>query len=59
MFTISVMCRRREQGMKMLQKLTQKVRSASGATIMFALLTFLVCMVIGSIILVTGTAAAG
>ena len=36
-----------------------KLRSRRGASISFALLLFLVCAVVGSVVLVAGTAAAG
>jgi len=42
-----------------LQKLKQKLKSQTGASITFALLLFLVCAVVGSAVLVAGTAAAG
>ena len=37
----------------------QKFRSTNGASITFALLLFLVCAVVGSVVLVSGTSAAG
>ena len=40
-------------------KLKQKLKSQTGASITFALLLFLVCAVVGSAVLVAGTAAAG
>ena len=40
-------------------KLKQKLKSQTGASITFALLLFLVCAVIGSVVLTAGTAAAG
>lgn len=42
-----------------LHKLKQKLKSQTGASITFALLLFLVCAVVGSAVLVAGTAAAG
>lgn len=42
-----------------LQKLKQKLMSQTGASITFALLLFLVCAVVGSVVLTAGTAAAG
>ena len=45
--------------MDALQKLKQKLKSQTGASITFALLLFLVCAVVGSAVLVAGTAAAG
>ncbi|MBO5570612.1 MAG: hypothetical protein J5916_11100 [Oscillospiraceae bacterium] len=42
-----------------MQKLKQKLKSQTGASITFALLLFLVCAVVGSAVLVAGTAAAG
>ena len=40
-------------------KLKQKLKNQTGASITFALLLFLVCAVVGSVVLVAGTAAAG
>ena len=45
--------------MDALHKLKQKLKSQIGASITFALLLFLVCAVVGSAVLVAGTAAAG
>ena len=45
--------------MDALHKLKQKLKSQTGASITFALLLFLVCAVVGSAVLVAGTAAAG
>ena len=45
--------------MDALYKLKQKLKSQTGASITFALLLFLVCAVVGSAVLVAGTAAAG
>ena len=42
-----------------LYKLKQKLKSQTGASITFALLLFLVCAVVGSVVLTAGTAAAG
>ena len=42
-----------------MQKLKQKLKSQTGASITFALLLFLVCAVVGSVVLTAGTAAAG
>ena len=42
-----------------LYKLKQKLKSQAGASITFALLLFLVCAVVGSVVLTAGTAAAG
>ena len=42
-----------------MQQIKTKLRSRRGASITFALLLFLVCAVIGSVVLVAGTAAAG
>lgn len=39
--------------------LRAKLRSSSGASLLFALLLFLVCITVGSVILTSGTAAAG
>ena len=41
------------------EKLTAKLRSGRGASITFALLLFLVCAVVGSVVLAAGTAAGG
>lgn len=41
------------------EKLAAKLRSGRGASITYALLLFLVCAVIGSVVLAAGTAAAG
>ena len=45
--------------MDALYKLKQKLKSQTGASITFALLLFLVCAVVGSVVLTAGTAAAG
>lgn len=45
--------------MDALHKLKQKLKSQTGASITFALLLFLVCAVVGSAVLVAGTAAVG
>ena len=45
--------------MDALRKLKQKLKSQTGASITFALLLFLVCAVVGSVVLTAGTAAAG
>ncbi len=42
-----------------MKRLLRKLRSRTGASITFALLLFLVCTLIGSVILAAGTAAAG
>lgn len=42
-----------------MQKLKQKLKSQTGASITFALLLFMVCAVVGSVVLTAGTAAAG
>ena len=42
-----------------MHKLKQKLKSQTGASITFALLLFLVCAVIGSVVLTAGTAASG
>ena len=42
-----------------MKQIQQKLRSRNGATITYALLLFLVCAVIGSVVLTAGTAAAG
>ena len=42
-----------------MQKLKQKLKSQRGASITFALLLFMVCAVVGSVVLTAGTAAAG
>jgi hypothetical protein len=42
-----------------MQKLRTKLRSEQGASILFALFFFIVCAVIGSIVLTAATAAAG
>ena len=42
-----------------MQLMKYKIRSERGASITFALLLFLVCAVIGSAVLVAGSAAAG
>ena len=47
------------QGVDVLQMLKQKLKSQTGASITFALLLFLVCAVVGSVVLTAGTAAAG
>lgn len=43
----------------MKNRIVNKVRSQTGASIIFALLIFLVCAVVGSAVLTAGTAAAG
>ena len=43
----------------MLRQVHQKLRSRTGASITYALLLFLVCAVIGAVVLTAGTAAAG
>ena len=40
-------------------KVKNKIESGKGASILFALLVLLVCMVVGSVVLTAGTAAAG
>ena len=45
--------------MDALRKLKQKLKSQTGASITFALLLFLVCAVVGSVVLTAGTAPAG
>ena len=42
-----------------MQAIKKKLRSQSGASITFALLIFLVCAVVGSVVLAAGTAASG
>ncbi len=42
-----------------LKKISNKIRSQRGASIIFALLLFLVCAALGSAVLIAGTAAAG
>ncbi len=42
-----------------MNRLKKKIRSQTGASLTFALLLFLVCAVVGSAVLVAGTAAAG
>ena len=42
-----------------MKSLRQKLNSRTGASISFALLLFLVCAVVGSVVLVAGTSAAG
>ena len=49
----------KSQEVDALQKLKQKLKSQTGASITFALLLFLVCAVVGSVVLTAGTAAAG
>ena len=39
--------------------MSAKIRSNRGASLIFALLLFLVCTVIGSVVLAAGTASAG
>ena len=52
--------RRKGRGLAMeMQKLREKLRSEQGASILFALFFFIVCAVIGSIVLTAATAAAG
>ncbi len=43
----------------MIERIKNKLRSRSGASLMFALLLFLVCAVISSVVLAAGTAASG
>ena len=43
----------------MREKIHKKLRSRTGASISFALLLFLVCMVVGAVVLAAGTTAAG
>lgn len=43
----------------MIRQVHQKLRSQTGASITYALLLFLVCAVIGAVVLTAGTAAAG
>lgn len=52
-------CFGENQEVDALYKLKQKLKSQTGASITFALLLFLVCAVIGSVVLTAGTAAAG
>ena len=42
-----------------MQAIRNKIRSRRGASLTFALLLFLVCAVVGSVVLVAGTAASG
>ncbi len=42
-----------------MNKMKRKLRSQTGASLTFALLLFLVCAVVGSVVLVAGTAASG
>ncbi len=42
-----------------MQAIRKKIRSQSGASLLYALLVFLVCAVVGSVVLVAGTAASG
>ena len=49
----------KSQEVDALQKLKQKLKSQTGASITFALLLFLVCAVVGSVVLTAGTVAAG
>lgn len=42
-----------------MNKMKRKLRSQTGASLTFALLLFLVCAVVGSVVLTAGTAAAG
>lgn len=42
-----------------MQKIKQKLKNQEGASITFALLLFLVCAVVGSVVLTAGTAASG
>lgn len=42
-----------------MQAIKNKIRSRRGASLTFALLLFLVCAVVGSVVLVAGTAASG
>jgi len=42
-----------------MNRLKKKIRSQTGASLTFALLLFLVCAVVGSVVLTAGTAAAG
>ena len=53
------LCFEENQEVDALHKLKQKLKSQTGASITFALLLFLVCAVVGSAVLVAGTAAAG
>ena len=51
--------RHSEEGMGEMSILKKKVASRRGASITFALLLFLVCAVVSSVVIVAGTAAAG
>ena len=42
-----------------MRKAAEKLKSSRGASLMMALLLFLVCAVLGSVVLVAGTASAG
>ena len=42
-----------------MNRIKKKLRSQTGASLTFALLLFLVCAVVGSVVLVAGTAASG
>ena len=48
-----------KRGAKGMNKMKRKLRSQTGASLTFALLLFLVCAVVGSVVLVAGTAASG
>lgn len=48
-----------ERSVDNLNKIQKKMRSQTGASITFALLLFLVCAILSSVILVAGTTAAG
>lgn len=53
------MLRSNGEGMTLMQAIKNKLTSRRGASITFALLLFLVCAVIGSVVLVAGTASSG
>lgn len=57
----AAVCRVRgdENRVRILKRTEQKLRSQEGAAILMALLVFLVCVCIGSVVLSAGTAAAG
>lgn len=49
----------KQGGAGRMQAIRNKIRSRRGASLTFALLLFLVCAVVGSVVLVAGTAASG
>lgn len=48
-----------KRGIAWMNRIKKKIRSQTGASLTFALLLFLVCAVVGSVVLTAGTASAG